>query len=87
VVLEDRRLLSTLTVTNNNDSGRGSLRQAILAANAHAGADGGGIFNGASGALAVKDSTVLGNTASSGADIYNLGELALDDSTVGVIGP
>jgi hypothetical protein len=30
---------------------------------------------------------VLGNTASSGADLYNLGELVLDESTVGVIGP
>src|SRR5438309_11658087 len=30
--LEDRRLLSTLTVTNNNDSGSGSLRAEIAAA-------------------------------------------------------
>jgi hypothetical protein len=30
--LEDRRLLSTLTVTNNNDSGSGLLRDAIAAA-------------------------------------------------------
>jgi hypothetical protein len=33
--LEDRRLLSTFQVTNSNDSGLGSLRQAILDANAH----------------------------------------------------
>jgi hypothetical protein len=52
-----------------------------------AGSAGGGIFNGASGALAVKDSTVLHNVAPLGADLYNLGALALDDSTVGVIGP
>jgi hypothetical protein len=34
-----------------------------------------------------KDSTVLNNVASLGADIYNLGALTLNDSTVGVIGP
>jgi hypothetical protein len=48
---------------------------------------GGGLFNGASGTLSVKDSTVLGNTAPSGADVYSLGVLSLDDSTVGVLGP
>src|SRR3954453_7818984 len=32
--LEDRCLLATLTVLNNNDSGAGSLRQAILDAQA-----------------------------------------------------
>jgi len=37
--LEPRVLLSTLTVTNANDSGAGSLRQAIEDANAAAGAD------------------------------------------------
>ena len=37
--LEDRRLLSTYVVTNTSDSGAGSLRQAILDANNHAGAD------------------------------------------------
>lgn len=37
--LEGRTLLSTYTVTNANDSGSGSLRQAILDANAHGGAD------------------------------------------------
>jgi hypothetical protein len=30
---------------------------------------------------------VLGNTAPGGADLYNLGAVTLDDSTVGVIGP
>src|SRR5262249_57073507 len=34
-VLEDRLLLSTFTVLNANDSGPGSLRQAILDANSH----------------------------------------------------
>src|SRR5687767_3177635 len=37
--LEDRRLMSTYTVTSTADSGSGSLRQAILDANNHAGAD------------------------------------------------
>ena len=37
--LEPRRLLSTYTVTTAADAGAGSLRQAILDANAHAGAD------------------------------------------------
>jgi titin len=37
--LEARRLLSTYTVTNANDSGAGSLRQAMLDASRHAGAD------------------------------------------------
>jgi hypothetical protein len=41
----------------------------------------------AAGTAEVKDSTVLKNVALNGADIYNLGALALDDSTVGVIGP
>jgi hypothetical protein len=37
--LEDRRVLSTFTVINTDDSGAGSLRQAILDANTQAGAD------------------------------------------------
>src|SRR5678809_1230600 len=37
--LETRTLLSTYTVTNTNDSGSGSLRQAILDSNKHSGAD------------------------------------------------
>ena len=32
-ILEDRTVLSTLTVTNNHDSGLGSLRAAIVTAN------------------------------------------------------
>jgi hypothetical protein len=49
--------------------------------------DGGGIYN--TGTLAVTNgSTVTGNTASAGADLYNLGKLQISsDSTVGVIGP
>src|SRR5262249_18412336 len=37
--LEDRTVPNTYTVSNLNDSGAGSLRQAILDANANAGAD------------------------------------------------
>ncbi len=37
--LEDRRMLATFAVTNTNDAGAGSLRQAIVDANAQAGAD------------------------------------------------
>jgi parallel beta-helix repeat protein len=37
--LEDRRLFSTFMVSNTNDSGSGSLRQALLNANNNAGAD------------------------------------------------
>src|SRR5262245_15610730 len=39
LLLEDRTLPSTFTVTNLGDSGLGSLRQAVLDANAHPGAD------------------------------------------------
>ena len=37
--LEDRQLLATFTVLNTNDAGPGSLRQAILDANATPGLD------------------------------------------------
>jgi hypothetical protein len=35
----------------------------------------------------IDDSVVLNNTAPQGADLYNLGNATLNDSTVGVIGP
>jgi predicted outer membrane repeat protein len=66
--------------------GTATIQECTLSANT-AGSKGGGIFNGASGTLAVKDSTVLNNVAPLGADLYNLGALTVDDSTVGVIGP
>jgi hypothetical protein len=52
-----------------------------------AGSAGGGIFNDASGAVTIDDSIVLNNTAPLGADVFNLGALTLNDSTVGVLGP
>jgi hypothetical protein len=84
---------STFTANAATDSGGGiynlgttTLQQCTLSGNT-AGSKGGGIFNGAAAALVVKDSAVLHNVAPGGADIYNLGVLTLDDSTVGVIGP
>jgi hypothetical protein len=67
-------------------AGTATLQECTLPANT-AGSAGGGLFNGSSGALAVKDSTVLNNVAPLGADLDNLGVLTLDDSTVGVLGP
>jgi predicted outer membrane repeat protein len=84
---------STFTGNTADDSGgsiynlgTATLQECSLSKNI-AGSAGGGIFNGSSGTLAVKDSTVLGNVAPLGADLYNLGALSLDDSTVGVLGP
>jgi hypothetical protein len=84
---------STLSGNAASDSGGGiynlgtaTVQESTLSGNI-AGSAGGGIFNGDSGALAVKDSTVLHNVAPLGADLYNLGALTLDDSTVGVLGP
>jgi predicted outer membrane repeat protein len=84
---------STFSGNTASDSGGGiynlgtaTLQECSLSKNS-AGSAGGGIFNGASGTLAVKDGTVLSNAAPTGADIYNLGALTLDDSTVGVLGP
>jgi predicted outer membrane repeat protein len=84
---------STFTGNTASDSGGGlynigtaTLLNCSLSKNT-AGSAGGGIFNAAVGTLVVKDSTVLNNVAPFGADIYNLGALTLNDSTVGVIGP
>jgi len=82
---------STFSLNTASDSGgaiynlgAATLQQCTLSGNT-AGSNGGGIFNAASGTLSVKDSAVLHNLAPVGADIYNLGALSLDDSTVGVI--
>jgi hypothetical protein len=48
---------------------------------------GGGIYNGANGKLAVRGSTVVGNLAPVGADLYNLGSLSLSGDTIGISGP
>jgi hypothetical protein len=84
---------STLTGNTAGDLGGGlynlgttTVQQSTLSGNT-AGVAGGGTFNGASGTLAVKDSTALHNVAPLGADLYTLGARTLDDSIVGVIGP
>src|SRR5262245_49177858 len=50
-VLEDRTALSTFTVLNLADGGAGSLRQAVLSANANPGADGIDFAPGLSGTI------------------------------------
>jgi predicted outer membrane repeat protein len=66
--------------------GTATLQGCTLSKNS-AGSAAGGIFNGTSGTLTVKDSTVLNNVAPLGADLYNLGVATLNDTTVGVTGP
>jgi predicted outer membrane repeat protein len=68
------------------NAGTATAQQSTLSGNS-AGSDGGGIFNAASGTLTIDDSVVLNNLALRGADLYNLGQATLHDSTVGVIGP
>src|SRR6516164_5004795 len=51
--LEDRTVPSTFTVRNLADSGPGSLRQAVLDANAHPGADGIRFAHGLHGTIAL----------------------------------
>jgi hypothetical protein len=69
-----------------NQHSTATIQECTLSGNS-AGTAGGGLFNAATGMLTVKDSIVLHNVAPHGADLYNLGVLTLDDSTVGVIGP
>jgi predicted outer membrane repeat protein len=64
------------------NAGAATVQQSTLSGNTAA-STGGGIYDAASGTLAVKDSTVLNNLAPFGADIHNLGALTLDDSIVG----
>jgi predicted outer membrane repeat protein len=66
--------------------GTATVQESTLSANT-AGSAGGGISNAASGALVIDDSMVCGNVAPAGADLYNLGVVTLNDSTVCVIGP
>jgi predicted outer membrane repeat protein len=61
--------------------GTATLQECNLSGNT-AGTGGGGIFD--SGTLAIKDSTVTGNSAPAGADLFALGAVTIDDSTVGV---
>jgi predicted outer membrane repeat protein len=96
----DNRVGSTLvvqgsTISGNtaSDSGGGiynagtaTLQDSTLSTNTAASA-GGGIFNAASGTLTIDDSDVYDNLALLGADLYNLGQATLHDSTVGIIGP
>jgi Right handed beta helix region len=54
--LESRTVLSTFTVANLNDSGSGSLRQAILDANGHGGANTIAFASGVTGAIVLASS-------------------------------
>ena len=64
-VLEDRRMLAMFTVANLDDAGVGSLRQAILDANAAGGADtinfsaGSGTITLATGEMAITDAVTI----------------------------
>jgi predicted outer membrane repeat protein len=76
---------STFTGNTASDSGGGiynlgtaTVQESTLSANT-AGSDGGGIFNGASATLAVKDSTVNGNSAPNGSDLFTFGTVTFDD--------
>jgi hypothetical protein len=68
-----------------NNAGTATVQESTLSCNS-AGSNGGGIFNNSNGLLTIKDSTVTGNSAPSGADLFTLGAVTVDDSTVGVIG-
>jgi hypothetical protein len=62
--------------------GQAPVQESTLSGNS--GSDGGGIFNAASGSLAVKDSTVLHNVALLGADLLNdHGSVTVNDSIIG----
>jgi predicted outer membrane repeat protein len=61
--------------------GTATIQECTLSGNV-AGSAGGGIFNGASGTLAIDDSVVCGNVAPLGADLDNVGLVAIHDSTV-----
>ena len=71
-----------------NSGGTVNVSHSTLSSNS-AGISGGGIYNSLFGTVNVLDySTIYGNSAPSGADLYNLGVFTTDDSsTIGVIGP
>ncbi len=69
-----------------DNAGKATVQSSTVSGNSAAGA-GGGISNDLYASLALGGSTVTGNGAPAGADIYNLGSLQLKKSTVGVIGP
>jgi predicted outer membrane repeat protein len=68
--------------------GAATLQECTLSYNSATSA-GGGIYNNefGAGSLTIDDSYVCGNVAPVGADLYTLGFVTLNDSTVGVIGP
>ena len=63
--LEDRRMLATFSVSNRDDSGPGSLRQAVIDANNHAGPD-------------TVDATLLGGTIRLSSEIEILETLTIE---------
>jgi hypothetical protein len=87
--------VSGCTLTGNSASigggifnfGKATVQSGTTVSGNSASIEGGGIFNDSTATLTISDSTVTGNDAPLGADIYNLGHLRLRRSTVGVIGP
>ncbi len=89
--LEDRRMLAVFTVTNNDDAGAGSLRDAITQANNMAGADtidfNAGVFSGGnnslirltSGELEITETLTIDGTT--GTDVTITGDASDDDIT------
>src|SRR5262245_65362479 len=67
-VLEGRQLLSTFTVTNTDDAGPGSFRQAILDANGNTGSDTIAFNIGGGGPQTIRPTSPL-PTISDGAEI------------------
>jgi hypothetical protein len=64
------------------NAGTATVQESTLSGNT-AGSNGGGIYNAPSGTLSVKDSTVVGNAAPRGRDLFNAGLVTVSDSTIG----
>jgi hypothetical protein len=64
------------------NAGATTIQEDTLSSNS-AGPEGGGIFDAASGTLAIKDRTVLGNSAPLGGDLYIAGLVVVSDSIIG----